>query len=99
VCAADEPLLDGTNPVPDDYFTASSEYNTGFPAHEARLSRPGVWLATQAEIDAVSPAMFLQASSHKNHIFKFLTKHIYSSACRIIIRPKDKLSKGIIYHI
>jgi len=29
--------LNGVNPVPDSYFTASSEYQADWPAHAARL--------------------------------------------------------------
>jgi len=61
----DEPLLDGTNPVPDSYFTASSEHHVENAAHRARLySSAYGWVANAADRDAITPTLFLQASSH-----------------------------------
>jgi len=59
-CATEEPLLEGTNPVPDSYFTASSEYSASFLAHFARM-RTGVgfpWCPTTAD----KSVCFLQVS-------------------------------------
>jgi len=54
-CAADgEALLNGTIPVPDSYFTASSEY-PGWGAPQARLRDDGVvtgWGPSTEEVDA-----------------------------------------------
>ena len=41
-CAAEAPLLDGVNPVPDSYFTASSEV-PGMEAIMARMSDTSWW--------------------------------------------------------
>jgi len=39
-CVIKEPLLEGSNPIPDSYFTASSEYSY-FAAYKARLDGSG----------------------------------------------------------
>jgi len=60
-CAAEEPLLDGVNPVPDSYFTATSVFlDTGYPAYYARLDGTAGWCASDAERSTTPPAMFLQ---------------------------------------
>jgi len=76
-CAAEEPLLNGANPVPDSYFTASSEYSASYAAHLARLNGlTSFWSPLGAERDAIPPAMFLQVSQCKkefnNNIVFFL---------------------------
>jgi len=46
-------LLDGAIPVPDNYFTASSEYTTNHKAYVARLLDGGAgWCASDAELNA-----------------------------------------------
>ena len=45
-CDAPEPLLNGANPVPDTYFTASGVWDaspTGTLPHFARLSAINMW--------------------------------------------------------
>jgi len=53
----------GANPIPDGYMTASSIYSTSYQAHFARLHGTGGWGASQAELDAPVPNIFLQVSS------------------------------------
>jgi len=58
--AAEEPLLDGTNPIPDSYFTASTE-NPNWEAHLARMSNTvNCWSPTDAELAAIPPTCYLQ---------------------------------------
>jgi len=67
-CDADgEALLDGTNPVPDSYFTASTSVHSFQAAHKARLSTncPYLWLTSIGELSATPPKFYLQASSCK----------------------------------
>jgi len=64
VCAADgEPLLNGANPVPDSYFTASSNGATYDP-HLAGLPRTKYWAPMTAEKDAVPPTFYLQVGQN-----------------------------------
>ena len=59
--SAGDPLLDGVSPVPDSYFTASSEYDINHKAYFARLSDGGPgWLASDAEVNANPPTFYLQ---------------------------------------
>ena len=60
-CAAgEEPLLEGTNPVPDSHFTASSEYDASYAAPEARMSTVIGWNPTEADMWANPPTCYLQ---------------------------------------
>jgi len=59
MCAVEEPLLDGTNPVPDTYFTASTE-DVGFEAYKARMSADSCWGPTYDEMIADPPTCYLQ---------------------------------------
>jgi len=59
--------LDGTNPVPDSYFTASSEYGASWAAPLARLDGGlAFWSPTGAEMMANPLTCFLQV----NQIFR-----------------------------
>jgi len=67
-CATEEPLLDGTNPVPDSYFTASS-YDTTFTeatvdAPKARMSADWCWSPHHDEMNAQPPTYYLQVETH-----------------------------------
>ena len=58
-CSTEEALLDGTNPVPDTYFTASSEFV--YTAYMARLDGSvDYWCPTSAEMNVIPPTFFLQ---------------------------------------
>ena len=60
-CAADGPLLNGTLPVPDSFFTASSEYSATYAAHKARLDGSGSWWGpTVADKTAIPITVYLQ---------------------------------------
>jgi len=62
-CAVEMALLDGVNPVPDSYFTASSEISNygGWFAYLARLGATyNSWAPTSTEKDAVPLTCFLQ---------------------------------------
>ena len=65
VCAGnEEPLLNGTNPVPDSHFTASSVNHPVNAAYMARLySSDHGWVAEKREIDVVPPKFCLQVGS------------------------------------
>jgi len=59
-CTVEEPLLDGANPVPDSYFTASSE-DPGWEAPLARMSTAlYAWSITADERDANPPTCYIQ---------------------------------------
>jgi len=60
-CAADgEPLLDGTHPVPDSYFTATSKAGRSWAARNVRMSAPNAWAPDLCTRD--SPSCFVQVS-------------------------------------
>ena len=61
-CAADEPLLDSVNPVPDSYFTAPSVESASYAAHNARSldGAGGYWIASDADRNATPLTFFLQ---------------------------------------
>ena len=63
-CAvAGEPLLNGVNPVPDSYFTATTEVSVDYAAHSARLDGDGFsWIPLAEERTAVPPTFYLQVS-------------------------------------
>jgi len=73
-CAAgEEPLLDGANPVPDSYFTASSTYGGGsWLAHYARMSAIDAWEPAPADRDAIPPSSFLQVSGEDAYYFIYV---------------------------
>ena len=80
-CATEEPLLGGTNPVQDSFFTATSQYGVYFAPKNARLSTVCQgWLASTAELDAIGgPMFYLQASLRETSIRKnrhFFTKYV-----------------------
>ena len=62
-CAVEEALLDGANPVPDSYFTASSDFSSTLKAPAARMSVSYCWIPLQVEIDANPPTSYLQVST------------------------------------
>jgi len=62
-CAAEEPLLNGATPVPDGYFTASSEYSATYAAPKGRMDGgSGYWAPNSTDNSASPPTMFLQVS-------------------------------------
>jgi len=61
-CAAEEALLDGTNPVPDIYFTATSEWSGSYAAHNARVGASNYWASTYADAVINPPTVYLQVS-------------------------------------
>jgi len=62
-CAAEEPLLNGVNPVPDSYFSASSEYDGYHAAPNARLDGNDTWWASRIDDRTAIPlTMYLQVS-------------------------------------
>jgi len=62
-CTADEPLLNGATPVPNSYFTASSEIDLTHAAHLSRLDGTDKrWTPTEADRDLIPPTLFLQVS-------------------------------------
>jgi len=64
VCAASGPLVDGTNPIPDSYMTATSEWSALYVAPMARMSSGGAWWAADAETLAPVPNFYMQVSSY-----------------------------------
>ena len=61
-CVTEEPLLKGSNPIPDSYFTASSVYSN-FAAYTARMDGTAdYWCSTTADRDASPPTLVLQVS-------------------------------------
>jgi len=58
-CAAEEALLDGANPVPDSYFTATSYWSGRDPLF-ARLSATSHWAPSSAQGYAIPPSFYLQ---------------------------------------
>jgi len=61
--AGGEPLLNGANPVPDSYFTASSNGDVYLP-HLAGLPHTLYWAPRTAEKDAVPPTFYLQVGQN-----------------------------------
>jgi len=61
-CAAEGPLLDGTNPVPDSYFTATSEWSGSYAAHKARVGASNYWASTRADATTNPLTVYLQVS-------------------------------------
>jgi len=57
--------LNGTIPVPDSYFTASSEFSATYAAPEARLDGgPGFWSPTSDEKLAIPLTFFIQVNKN-----------------------------------
>ena len=88
-CAAEEALLNGSNPVPDSYFTATSEW-PGWTAPMARLGHNLIaWSPSETEIAAIPSTCYLQVI--KGHapldvIWYFLT---CTSTCIIQLRGQN----------
>jgi len=61
-CAAEEPLLNGANPVPDSYFNASSEYGGVVLAISARMNASYWWRPDPSEEIVDAPTFYLQVS-------------------------------------
>ena len=59
-CAAEGPLLDGINPVPDSYFTATSEWDASYAANKARVGANNNWASTLADAIINPPTVYLQ---------------------------------------
>ena len=53
-CAAEEPLVTGSTPIPDGQMTASTIYHSGVPAHYARLNFNGAWCPSSSEYSSAS---------------------------------------------
>jgi len=54
------PLLNGVNPVPDSYFTASTD-KIGYEAYRARLDGNNNWWSPKSsDINAIPPTLFVQ---------------------------------------
>jgi len=68
-------LLHGASPVPDSYFTASSEWSSTYVAYKARLDGANsYWSPTSAERDAIPPTFYLQVSQNRvlNRVLRVL---------------------------
>jgi len=63
-CVAEEPLVDGSIPVPNGHMTASS-VNIGVAAPYARLNYAGAWCAPFGEIDSSPPNMWIQVGKRQ----------------------------------
>ena len=72
-CAAIEPLLDGANPVPDSYLTASSEALPDYAASNAGRLRLGHWGPTEVNRNNIPPTVFLQVYQICNTIIIVFT--------------------------
>jgi len=62
-CEVEEALVSGSNPIPDDHMTASSEWDLNHGPRFARMNNtafPGGWLCSSAERDAPEPRMYIQ---------------------------------------
>jgi len=59
-CANTGPLINGSNPIPDAYMTASSEYSSNWRAPNARLNGPKGWCANDTERDTAPPNYYIQ---------------------------------------
>ena len=59
-CVTEEPLVDGSTPVPDGHMTASSIYYAAVDAPNARLNFAGAWCASAVEINSSQPNMWIQ---------------------------------------
>jgi len=58
-CAAEEALLDGANPVPESYFTATGYWSGRDPLF-ARLSATSHWAPSSEQGYATPPSIYLQ---------------------------------------
>jgi len=61
-CDTEEPLMGGSNPIPDSHMTASSVFNTQCLPNFARLHGQYAWSASQAELDAPVPNLYIQVN-------------------------------------
>ena len=61
-CDAEEPLLNGVNPVPDSYFTASGELDARFSPSKARLNAGYFWHPSEINWLVYPERMYLQVS-------------------------------------
>jgi len=78
-------LLAGTNPLPNNHFTASSDAGATFKAHGARTldGITGFWCASTTERDASPPTFFLQVSQiSANPIFGFKGLYFFRAGVR-----------------
>ena len=53
-CAAEEPLVTGSLPIPDGQMTASTIYHSGVPAYKARINFSGAWCPSSSEYSSAS---------------------------------------------
>jgi len=61
-CTDSEPLVDGTNPIPDDHMTASSDWGAGWDAPMARMSSGNGWAASLESVQADVPSFYIQVN-------------------------------------
>jgi len=52
--------VSGSQPIPDEYMTASSVYGPDWEAHYARLGGAPSWCASITERDAPTPSFYIQ---------------------------------------
>jgi len=75
-CATEEPLLDGTPPVPDSYFTASSYDNTFteavVDAPKARMSADWCWGPLPEQMDTNPSACYHQVRTRVFYCIRFI---------------------------
>ena len=71
--AAEEPLLDGTSPIPNTYFTASTQ-NPEWEAYRARMSNAvNCWSPTNVELAANPPTCYLQVDEEHVSLYFLIT--------------------------
>jgi len=64
-CTSEVPLVNGSNPIPDSYMTASSAYDDNHGPRYARLNNivgAGAWCPTLGDAYAQQLTMHLQVS-------------------------------------
>jgi len=62
-CGVEVPLINGSQPVPDGNFNASTIYGVGWEPYQARLHNTagqGGWTADLTERNAAVPSMWIQ---------------------------------------
>jgi len=69
-CTVEEPLLNGANPVPDSYFTASSDYSASYAAPCARLYGTSSWWTPTVD-ESIPVTFFLQVSIYNIFAIEF----------------------------